>query len=89
MVDFSGMERTTKVRFFSVSPFTLVIGKKKTTFISLDFDIAQNGRMCTHTCGSERKHFLKDWCWTDEGNGKWDYCTRGNDYEISALWVHP
>ena len=53
--------------------------KMKTIFTSLDFDIAKNGRMCTHTCGSERKHKLKDWCWTDEGNGKWDYCTRGNN----------
>ena len=78
VVDFSGMEKSTQVRSFSVSPFTLVIGKKKTIFTPLDFDIAQNGRKCQKKCGLEKKHMFKHWCWTDEGNGKWDYCTAGS-----------
>ena len=72
------MEKNTKVRSYSVIPFTLAIGKMKTIFTSLDFDIAQNGRKCTHPCGSKTKHVFKDWCYTDEGNKKWDYCTKGN-----------
>ena len=63
----------------------------KTIFTSLDFDIAKNGRKCTHPCGSKKSPLstLKDWCYTDEGNEKWEYCIKGNYQEISAYWVHP
>ena len=54
--------------------------KMKTIFTSLDFDIAKNGRKCTHPCGSKKSPLstLKDWCYTDEGNEKWEYCIKGN-----------
>ena len=72
----NGKNYTGKV--FSFSPFTLVIDKKKTIFTSLDFDVAKNGRKCTHACGIKAAHLGYDWCYTDEGDGEWEYCTRGN-----------